>query len=262
MYPKEEVVIMTKVKIFGLSGSIRHGNTEILVKEALKAAAELPNVETEFMALADLKIAGGCTARYTCWRSPSLEHPCRDYKEDRDDVNRILRAMMSADGIIVGVPVYWGSVPAQMKCVIDRSMAVEVGFLLRNKVGGGIAVAAERHGGHELAIETLHRWFLIHDMIVCGVGPARPATSIGGHQGAMALQGFPYPVHSDEPGEREAVLQDDIGMGAAGYLGRRVAELAKIVRTGLESLPESELAWPKECVGSEVFDRAESEGES
>jgi len=253
---------MSKVKIFGLSGSIRHGNTEILVKEALKAAAELPNVETEYMALADLNIAGGCTARYTCWRKPSLEHPCRDYKEDRDDVNRILRAMVSADGIIVGVPVYWGSVPAQMKCVIDRSMSVEAGFLLRNKVGGGIAVAAERHGGHELAIETLHRWFLVHDMIICGVGPARPTTSIGGHQGAMAVQGFPYPVHSDEPGESEAVLQDDIGMGAARCLGRRVAELTKIVKAGLDSFSESELAWPKGRVGSEVFDRAEERGTS
>jgi multimeric flavodoxin WrbA len=247
------------VRIFGLCGSIRHGNTEILVKEALRAAAELPGVETEYMGLADLKIAGGCTARYTCWRRPSLEHPCRDYKEDKDDVNRILRAMVTADGIIVGVPVYWGSVPAQLKCIIDRSMAVEAGFLLRNKPGGAIAVAAERHGGHELAIETLHRWFLVHDMIVCGVGPARPATSIGGHQGAMALQGFPYPIHSDEPGEREAVLQDDIGMGAARFLGRRVAELARLIKAGLESVSESELAWPKGRIQSEVFDRAEEE---
>jgi len=248
---------MGKVRILGLSGSIRHGNTEILVNEALQAAAELPDVETEFLSLADLKVAGGCTARYTCWRKPSLEHPCRDYKEDRDDVNKILRAMIAADGIIVGVPVYWGSVPAQLKCVIDRSMAVEGGFRLRNKAGGALAVAAERHGGHELAIETLHRWFLIHDMIICGVGPGRPATSIGGHQGAMAVQGFPYPVHSDEPGEKEAVRQDPIGMGAAHFLGRRVAELAKIVKLGLISLPDTELGWPRGSVGSEVFDRAE-----
>jgi multimeric flavodoxin WrbA len=250
-----------EVKILGLSGSIRHGNTEILVQEALKAAAELPNVATDYLALADLKVAGGCTARYTCWRHPSVEHPCRDYKEDRDDVNRILRAMMAADGIVVGVPVYWGSIPAQFKCVIDRSMAVEGGFLLRNKVGGAIAVAAERHGGHELAIETLHRWFMIHDMIICGVGPERPATSLGGHQGAMAVQGFPYPVHSDQPGENEAVRQDPIGMGAAHFLGRRVAEMARIVKTGLEMVPQSHLAWPKGRVGSEVFDRAEVQRE-
>ncbi len=35
------------VKILGIVGSPRHGNTEILVKEALKSAEELGNIETE-----------------------------------------------------------------------------------------------------------------------------------------------------------------------------------------------------------------------
>ena len=109
----------------------------------------------------------------------------------------ILESMMLCDGMLIGAPSYWGGVPAQTKNLFDRSMAIEMGFHLRNKVGGGLTIAAERHGGHEGTVDEIHRWMFIHDMIVVGVGPERPKTSIGGHIGAMAVQGFPFPTHSD-----------------------------------------------------------------
>lgn len=133
-------------------------------------------------------------------------------------------------------------------------MPVEIDFVLRNKVGGAIAIAAERHGGHEGAIGDIHKWFLIHDMIICGVGPERPKTSLGGHYGAMALQGFPYSVHSNEPTNNTAVLQDDIGLAASRFLGKRVAEMAKIVKSGLESVPDEKLGWPKGPVHWETLE--------
>jgi len=233
------------IKLLGISGSPRHGNTEILVKEALKAAEELPDVETEFVSLADVRIDGGCKATYGCWKyfQRKKEAKCVDYA---DDVNKVFEKIRKADGLIVGTPVYWGSVPAQFKALIDRSMSLEIAdFALRNKVGGAIAVAVEREGGHESAISTIHFWFFTHDMIVCGVGPERPPTSIGGLTGAMAVQGFPYPVHSLEPGERSAVKKDEIGMAASRFLGKRVAELTKIVKAGLQHVPNEELGWPK-----------------
>jgi len=61
----------------------------------------------------------------------------------------------------------------------------------------------------------------------------------------MALQGYPYPVHSNEPGDDTAVLQDDIGMAAARFLGKRVTELAKVVKAGLAGVSDSEMGWPK-----------------
>lgn len=193
---------LIKVKILGISGSPRHGNTEILVKEALKAGEELSGVETELISLATAKIDGGCKADYACWKKSTRElfpYQCVTYK---DDVNKIMAKMIESDGIIIGTPVYWGSIPSQLKALFDRSMPVEIDFVLRNKVGGAIAVAAERHGGHEGSIADIHKWFLIHDMIICGVGPERPKTTLGGHYGAMALQGFPNPVHSNVPGKR------------------------------------------------------------
>jgi multimeric flavodoxin WrbA len=235
------IAMVIEVRILGISGSPRHGNTEILVKEALKAAKELSGVTTEIISLADVRIDGGCKADYACWRKPE-EAKCFSYK---DDVNSIFGKMMEADGIIIGSPVYWGSIPAQLKCLFDRSMPVEIDFRLRNKVGGAIAVAVERHGGHEGAVADIHRWFLIHDMIICGVGPERPKKTLGGHYGAMALQGYPYPVHSNEPGDDTAVLQDDIGMAATRFLGKRVTELTKVVKAGLAGVSDSEMGWPK-----------------
>ena len=246
--------MVVKVRILGISGSPRHGNTEILVKEALKAAKELSGVETEIISLADVKIEGGCKAEYSCWKESTrarFKYQCVTYK---DDVNKILAKTMEADGIIIGTPVYWGSIPAQLKCLFDRSMPVEIDFCLRNKVGGAIAVAVERHGGHEGSIADIHRWFLIHDMIVCGVGPERPKKTLGGHYGAMALQGYPYPVHSNEPGDDTAVLQDDIGMAAARFLGKRVTELAKVVKAGLAGVSDRELGWPKGPVHWETLE--------
>lgn len=43
---------MGSIKIVGIAGSPRRGNTELLVKEALKAAESIGDVETEFISLA------------------------------------------------------------------------------------------------------------------------------------------------------------------------------------------------------------------
>jgi multimeric flavodoxin WrbA len=249
-----------QVTILGIAGSIRHGNTEIMVKRALEGAASLAGVDTVFMSLADLELKWGCNASYACWYKPRVIAPCRCYSNRGDDCDQLLEAMMVADGILVGAPSYWGGVPAQLKNLFDRSMSIEMGFHLRNKVGGGLTIAAERHGGHEGVVDEIHRWMFIHDMIVVGVGPERPKTSLGGHIGAMAVQGFPFPTHSDEPDNDKAVLQDDIGLNACFSIGKRVAETAKLVKLGLTQLEDNELGWGRGVVASEVFDRAEAIG--
>jgi len=248
------------ITILGFAGSPRHGNTEIMTKRALEGAASLPGVKTILLSLGDLELNWGCNASYACWYKPRIIAPCRCFSNKGDDCDMILEAMMMADGIIIGAPSYWGGVPAQVKNMFDRSMAIEMGFHLRNKVGVGLAVAAERHGGHEGVVDEIHRWMFIHDMIVVGVGPERPKTSIGGHIGAMGVQGFPFPTHSDEPGDDKAVLQDEAGLNASFSIGKRVAETAKMVKLALQQLDDEELGWPKGPVGSEVFDRSEAIG--
>ena len=62
-----------KVKILGISGSPRKGNTDILVNECLNGAAEIKDVETEFLALSDYRLDGWCTACMACFKKPDHE---------------------------------------------------------------------------------------------------------------------------------------------------------------------------------------------
>ena len=111
-----------KVKILGICGSPRHGNTEILLNETLTAAKKAPNIETEVITLADLNIEGGCTANHLCWKKKDGKCHCHD-----DDVNMVLEKMVEADAIIIGTPVYYGSLTGQLKLLLDRTLCLGEG---------------------------------------------------------------------------------------------------------------------------------------
>jgi multimeric flavodoxin WrbA len=242
---------MNPVRIIGIAGSPRRGNTELLVKEALKAAEGIGDVETEFVTLVGKNIQP-CKADYRCTTEGTFELPCPTIPED--DVNDILKRLAIADGIIVGSPVYWGGVTAQLKALFDRSMSIESqNKALRNKVGGAIAVAFDRNGGQETTILSIHWWMLINDMIVVGAGPEVPEIGLGCYLGGTAVQGFPYPKPSTTKEARSAAMEDKIGLNSVRSVGKRVAEVAKLIRVGLTEIPEEELAWPK-LVKLELFD--------
>lgn len=242
---------MNPIKIVGIAGSPRRGNTELLVKEALKAAESIGDVETEFISLAGKKIQP-CKADYRCTIEGTFDLPCPTIPDD--DANEILKKLVMADGIIVGSPVYWGGVTAQLKALFDRSMSVESqNKSLRNKVAGAISVAFDRNGGQETTVLSIHWWMLINDMIVVGSGPEVPKIGMGGYLGGMATQGFPYPKASTTKEALSAAMEDEIGLNSIRGVGKRVAEVAKIVKAGLMEVPEKKLAWPKK-VKLELFD--------
>ena len=230
----------TAVKILGCAWSPRHGNTEIQVQEALAAAAKIPGVTTEYFRIAGKKMLP-CRSTYKCQDNPDRDKLCQCYKPTADAFHEIAELVFDADGIIFGCPVYWMSVTSELKAFMDRSMAVEMlGLPWRNKAAGFLANAWDRQGGHEHTIQTMASWATMHDIIVVGVGPERPAKSIGGYTGAMALAGFPFPDES-----LDAIRQDEMGLYATRCLAWRVVEMAKILKLGLGAIDEAELKWPK-----------------
>jgi len=242
---------MSSVKIVGIAGSPRRGNTELIVKEALKAAEKIGNVETEFITLVGKKIQA-CKADYKCVTDATFDLLCPTIPDD--DVNDILKKLIQADGILIGSPVYWGGVTAQIKALFDRSMAAEsLNKAFRNKVGGALTVAIERNGGQETTIQSIHCWMLIHDMIVVGSGPDQPKIGRGCFYGGTGVQGFPYPKGSTTKEGRSAVMEDEAGLFSIRGIGKRVAEMAKIVKAGFMEVPEEELGWPLK-VKMEMFD--------
>ena len=105
----------TMKNVLILSGSPRKGgNSDLLCDEFMRGAKESGNNVTKIN-VASKKIAP-CHACYFCG-----EHggECV-YK---DDMAEILQAMIDADVLVLASPVYFYSIDAQLKAVIDRTVA-------------------------------------------------------------------------------------------------------------------------------------------
>ena len=102
-------------KVLILSGSPRKGgNSDVLCDEFKRGAIEAGN-EVEKIRVADKKI-GYCTACYYCQKSGGK---CAI----KDDMEEILTKIIDVDVIVLASPVYFYSIDAQLKTVIDRTVA-------------------------------------------------------------------------------------------------------------------------------------------
>ncbi len=77
-----------------------------------------------------------------------------------------LQDLLKADGIILGSPTYYGTMAAQIKAFIDRS--VKYHGKLEGKVGAAFASGGGLGGGVETTVLDLTKSLLIHGMIVQG----------------------------------------------------------------------------------------------
>jgi NAD(P)H dehydrogenase (quinone) len=122
--------------------------------------------------------------------------------------------LFSADAVVVGSPVYWSNMAGEVKTFFDNwqfKFGVFPEFKMRNKVGAAFATGGQAASGKELTLLTILAAMLGNHMIVVGGG---------GAFGASAT------TEGDSPGIDEKELS------AAKELGRRVAEVTWIVRTG------------------------------
>ena len=124
------------MKILGIACSPRTGgNTEIMIKEAL-AKAEEEGAQTELVTLAQKSIAP-CDACKSCRKTGKCHL--------KDDMRDIYVKFLEADGIIFGSPVFYWTVTAQAKALIDRTFVFSKDYKLKDKATGVIAVG-ERLG--------------------------------------------------------------------------------------------------------------------
>jgi multimeric flavodoxin WrbA len=200
------------MKIIGICCSPRPGQTTAeAMRVCLAAARETAGgVETELIELAGMDIRP-CTACGEC--KSGLTCPIDD------DFASLVPVLADKEviGMIIGTPVYFGTMTAQCKTLIDRCvMFRRNGWIFRNRVGGVLAVGGVRNGGQELTLEAVRAAMLCHDMICVGDGRDT------GHFGATVFSGGPSGVGGDE-----------FGLQTTRNLGRRVAEVAmKLCGTG------------------------------
>ena len=137
------------MRILGIVGSPRkNGNTEILMKEALRMARDA-GCETEMFLMSEKQVAP-CDACGTCFDVGSCVV--------QDDMQELYDMMERADGIIIGSPVYFGSVSAQTKAIMDRMFALLGRRALKDKIAGALVGYQEgrRYPGAFPLIHVLH----------------------------------------------------------------------------------------------------------
>ncbi len=102
-------------KVLILSGSPRkNGNSDVLCDEFMKGALKAGN-DVEKIRIAEKKIAA-CTGCYFCKDNGGR---CAF----NDDMGEILEKILAADVLVLATPVYFYSMCAQLKTVIDRTVA-------------------------------------------------------------------------------------------------------------------------------------------
>jgi multimeric flavodoxin WrbA len=159
------------MNVLGIVCSPRKGgNTEILVKEAL-ASAEEAGAKTELVSVVGKNIAP-CDGCSSC-RQTGVCHI-------RDDMQSIYQQLETADAIIFGSPVYFGSVSAQAKAIMDRTFVYLEDRKEPRKLRGKVAapILAVRRVGAGGTRNMLYGYFLSQGMI-----PVRGAIGYGRGKG-------------------------------------------------------------------------------
>jgi len=183
----------------------RNGNTSVLLGEALKACSDL-GADTELIHCREaLK---GLRNQFCI----NCQSPCQARCAEGKPLARAFESMSQADGMIIGSPVYFGTVSGQLKAFWDKTRSLRTNKRLLNVVGGAVAVGASTYGGQETAVQAIHHMMLVQGMIVVGDGYAEDDC---GHLGAMAKR----PAATDlESLQRTRIL------------ARRVVEVARATR--------------------------------
>ncbi len=157
------------MKITVITGSPRNnGNTAAMVAAFTKAAEAKGHDVARFDAA--MMNIGGCHACMTCFKTGKA---C----SFDDDFNIIAPHIMDADAIVFAMPVYWYSIPAQIKGVIDRIFSFCVAQKPISGKKMGLICCCEEHDasvmdGVKLPMErtaALLKWDIAGEVLVPGV---------------------------------------------------------------------------------------------
>ena len=106
-------------RIVVITGSPRKSGNSFAMTDAFIRAAEAKGHTVTRFDAAEMNL-GGCHACETCYKTGKA---C-SYD---DDFNTVAPAILEADTVVFTMPVYWYSIPAQIKCVIDKVFSLVVG---------------------------------------------------------------------------------------------------------------------------------------
>lgn len=196
------------MKVLLLNGSPRAKGNTFLALDEVRKELEALGVETELIHVGNQPIRG-CMSCGGCRRIGKCVFD--------DVVNELAPKLQSADGLVVGSPVYYASANATLVAVLDR-LFFSTRFDLTMKVGASVAVA--RRGGCASTFDQLNKYFTISGM-------------------PIVSSQYWNSVHGGAPGE---AVEDAEGLQTMRTLARNMDFLMKSIALGREAfgLPEQE----------------------
>ena len=194
------------MKVLLINGSPRkNGNTAFALGQMAEVFAD-QGIEAEIIHVGHLPIRG-CIACGSCYKTGKCTFD--------DIVNETAQKLQTADGLVLGSPVYYASANATLIAFLDR-LFYSSHSDMRMKVGASVAVA--RRGGCSATFDELNKYFTISGMPV-------------------ASSHYWNSIHGSRPGEAE---QDAEGIITMRNLAKNMAFLMKSIQLGKDAfgLPE------------------------
>ncbi len=178
------------------------GNTAHMLRVALDEVAGAGG-ECHFMQVSEL--IGSAKVPYCV----ACSNPCKGHCFRGTALEEAFGLLRRCDGIIMGSPVYFCTVSAQLKSFWDKTRSLRKDKALLNVVGAALAVGAARFGGQETTLRAMQDMMLCQGMTVVGDGFI---DDDAGHQGACA---------------QRPSSEDQDGIKRTRVLARRVLEVAR-----------------------------------
>ncbi len=190
--------------VLAINGSPdRDGNTVFLLNAVLEAARE-EGVEGRLVHVMDavkgqkMPFCAACSS------------PCKEACHAKDaGLKEACDSLEAAAAVVLGSPVYFGTVSAQLKALWDKTRAIRGRRTLVGKPAAAVSVGAARFGGQETTLKALHDMLLIQGMSVVGEGTDE---TDAGHQGVCA---------------QRPAAEDSFALERARILGKRLAREVK-----------------------------------
>lgn len=196
------------MKVLLINGSPHNNGTTFTALSAVAKSLNDNGIDTEIITVGD-KDVSGCNVCCACVK---IGKCIKD-----DIVNVIIEKIQSADGVVIGSPVYYASLNGTLKAILDRVFFAKKSFA--NKPAAAVAVA--RRAGTTATLDIINKYFMINNMPV------------------VSSQYWNMVFGSNS----KQAEQDAEGMQTMRTLGNNMAWLIKCIKAGQDagiSLPKTE----------------------
>ncbi len=148
--------------ILALNGSHNNdGNTAFLLNEILNHCKE-EGAQTELCSVHEAILSAKTPFCVSC------STPCSKQCYAGTKLDELFNKAEKADFIIIGSPVYFGSMTGQLKCFFDKTRYARGKKLWLNKPMAAVTVGASKYGGQERTLEHIHSCALVSGMTIVG----------------------------------------------------------------------------------------------